>query len=157
MAQNCIIKIWLQGLLGWLQSGLYIFACISSIFFLISFSHSYEVNEVMDDVSPSTLSETSRKVTWINFWSRKRYTYLALPQFLNLNRTCHFLAGLESITLPYWIDSSSVVFRESVRKNAWECFEKKGFAENRHFQGTANFGYLEAIKCHFEAKNRTFG
>ena len=48
--------------------------------------------------------------------------------------------------------SNSVVFRESVRKNAWDCFEKKGFAENRHFQGTASFGYLEAIKCHFEAR-----
>ena len=46
----------------------------------------------------------------------------------------------------------SVVFRESVRKNARDCFEKKGFAENRHFQATANFGYLEAIKCHFEAR-----
>ena len=33
----------------------------------------------------------------------------------------------------------SVVFRESVRKNARDCFEKKGFAGNRHFQGTANF------------------
>ena len=51
----------------------------------------------------------------------------------------------------------SVVFRESVRKNALDCFEKKGFAGNRHFQGTANFGYLEAIKCHFEARNRKFG
>ena len=53
--------------------------------------------------------------------------------------------------------STSVVFCESVRKNAWDCFEKKVFAENRHFQGTANFGYLEAIKCHFEARNRKFG
>ena len=52
---------------------------------------------------------------------------------------------------------NTVVFRESVRKNARDCFEKKGFAENRHFQGTANFGYLEAIKCHFEARNRKFG
>ena len=51
----------------------------------------------------------------------------------------------------------SVVFRESVRKNARDCFEKKGFAGNRHFQGTANFGYLEAIKCHFEARNGKFG
>ena len=51
----------------------------------------------------------------------------------------------------------SVVFRESVRKNARDCFEKKGFAENRHFQGTANFGHLEAIKCHFEARNGKFG
>ena len=33
-----------------------------------------------------------------------------------------------------------------------DCFEKKGFAGNRLFQGTANFGYLEAIKCHSEAK-----
>ena len=39
----------------------------------------------------------------------------------------------------------SVVFLESVRKNARDCIEKKGFAGNRHFQGTANFGYLEAI------------
>ena len=53
--------------------------------------------------------------------------------------------------------SCSVVFRESVRKNAWDCFEKKGFAGNRHFQGTANFGYLESIKSHFEARNRKFG
>ena len=37
-------------------------------------------------------------------------------------------------------NSISVVFRESVRKNARDCFEKKGFAGNRHFQGTANFG-----------------
>ena len=51
----------------------------------------------------------------------------------------------------------SVVFRESVRENARDYFEKKGFAGNRHFQGTANFGYLEAIKCHFEARNRKFG
>ena len=51
----------------------------------------------------------------------------------------------------------SVVFRESVRKNARDCFEKKGFAGNRHFQGTANFGYLESIKCHFEARNGKFG
>ena len=51
----------------------------------------------------------------------------------------------------------SVVFRESVRKNAQDCFEKKGFARNRHFQGTANFGYLEAIKCRFEARNRKCG
>ena len=50
----------------------------------------------------------------------------------------------------------SVVFRESVRKNAWDCFEKKGFAGNRHFQGTANFGYLDSIKCHFEARKWTF-
>ena len=49
------------------------------------------------------------------------------------------------------------MFRESVRKNARDCFEKKGFAGNRHFQGTANFGYLEAIKCHFEARNGKFG
>ena len=47
----------------------------------------------------------------------------------------------------------SVVFRESVRENARDYFEKKGFAGNRHFQGTANFGYLVAIKCHFEARN----
>ena len=46
----------------------------------------------------------------------------------------------------------SVVFRESVRKNARDCFEKKGFAGNHHFQGTENFGYIEANKCHFEAK-----
>ena len=51
----------------------------------------------------------------------------------------------------------SVVFRESVRKNAQDCFEKKGFARNRHFQGTANFWYLESIKCHFGARNRKFG
>ena len=35
--------------------------------------------------------------------------------------------------------------------------EKKGFARNCHFQGTANFRYLEAIKCHFEAINGKFG
>ena len=52
---------------------------------------------------------------------------------------------------------TSVVFRESVRKNARDCFEKKGFAGNHHFQGTANFEYLEAIKCHFEARNGKFG
>ena len=52
---------------------------------------------------------------------------------------------------------STVVFRESVRKNAQDYFEKKGFAGNRHFQGTANFGYLEAIKCRFEARNRKCG
>ena len=46
----------------------------------------------------------------------------------------------------------SVVFRESVRENARDYFEKKGFAGNRHFQGTANFVYLEAIKSHFEAR-----
>ena len=46
----------------------------------------------------------------------------------------------------------AVVFLESVRKNARDCFERKGFAGNRHFQGTANFGYLEAIKCHFETR-----
>ena len=51
----------------------------------------------------------------------------------------------------------SVVFRESVRENARDYFEKKGFAGNRHFQGTANFGYLEAIKCCFEARNRKCG
>ena len=50
------------------------------------------------------------------------------------------------------LKSISVVFIESARKNAWDCFEKKGFAENRHFQGTANFGYFEAIKCYFEAR-----
>ena len=53
--------------------------------------------------------------------------------------------------------SSSVAFRESVRKNARYCFEKKGFAGNRHFQGTANFRYLDAIKCHIEARNIKFG
>ena len=37
---------------------------------------------------------------------------------------------------------NSVVFRESVRKNARDCFEKKGFAGNYHFQGIANYGYL---------------
>ena len=46
---------------------------------------------------------------------------------------------------------NTVVFRESVRQNAPDSFEKEGFAENRHFHGTANLGYLEAIKCHFEA------
>ena len=51
----------------------------------------------------------------------------------------------------------TVVFRESVRKNARDCLEKKGFVGNCHFQGTANFGYLEAIKCHFEARNGKFG
>ena len=34
---------------------------------------------------------------------------------------------------------------------------KKGFAENRHFHVSANFMYLEAIKCHFEARNGKFG
>ena len=53
---------------------------------------------------------------------------------------------------PVIILHKSVVFRESVRKIARDCFEKKGFAGNRHFEGTANFGYLEAIKCHFEAR-----
>ena len=43
----------------------------------------------------------------------------------------------------------SVVFCESAR----DSFEKKGFARNCHFQGTADLGYLEAIKCHFEGKN----
>ena len=42
-------------------------------------------------------------------------------------------------------NSKSVVFSESVRKNARDCFEKKGFAGNGHFQGIANFGYLKAI------------
>ena len=49
-------------------------------------------------------------------------------------------------------DHSTLVFRESVRKNARDCFKKKGFAGHCHFQGTANFGYLEAIKCHFETR-----
>ena len=40
---------------------------------------------------------------------------------------------------------NSVVFHESVRKNARDCFKRKGFAGNRCFQGTANFGYLDAI------------
>ena len=31
-----------------------------------------------------------------------------------------------------------------------------GFARNCHFQGTANLGYLEAIKCHFKGKNGKF-
>ena len=39
----------------------------------------------------------------------------------------------------------SVVFRESVRQIAQDSFEKKGFARNCHFQGTANLGYFEAI------------
>ena len=43
----------------------------------------------------------------------------------------------------------SVVFRESVRQIAQDSFEKKGFKNFFHFQGTANLGYLEAIKCHF--------
>ena len=51
----------------------------------------------------------------------------------------------------------SVVFRESVRQIAQDSFEKKGFARNCHFQGTANSRYLEAIKCHFEGKNGKFG
>jgi len=43
------------------------------------------------------------------------------------------------------------VFFEIVRKNGRDCLEKKDFdVGNRHFQGTANFGYLEAMKCHFE-------
>jgi len=42
------------------------------------------------------------------------------------------------------------VFCENVRKNGRDYFEKKDFVGNRHFQGTANFGYLEAMKCHFE-------
>ena len=49
------------------------------------------------------------------------------------------------------------MFCESVRKNAKDCFEKKGFAGNRHFQGTANFGYLKAIKCHLGVRNGIFG
>ena len=53
----------------------------------------------------------------------------------------------KTFIIEYWGEqkNKSVVFRESVRKNARDCFEKKGFAGNRHFQGTANFGYLEAI------------
>jgi len=42
------------------------------------------------------------------------------------------------------------VFCENVRKNGRDYFEKKDFVGNRHFQGTANFRYLEAMKCHFE-------
>ena len=34
---------------------------------------------------------------------------------------------------------------------------QKGFAEKCQFHVSANLGYLEAIKSHFEAKNRTFG
>ena len=49
------------------------------------------------------------------------------------------------------------MFLESVRKNARDCFEKKDFAGNHHFQGTANFEYLEAIKYHFDARNGKFG
>ena len=30
---------------------------------------------------------------------------------------------------------------------------KKGLAQNRHFPGTGNFGYLKALNCHFEARN----
>ena len=33
---------------------------------------------------------------------------------------------------------------------------KKGLAQNRHFPGTGNFGYLKALNCHFEARNWTF-
>ena len=55
---------------------------------------------------------------------------------------CFFLnRGL----VPTCLLSMSVVFRESVRKKERDCIEKKGFAGNCHFQGTANFGYLEAI------------
>ena len=44
---------------------------------------------------------------------------------------------------------SSVVFRESVRQNARDGLEKKGFAENCH---------LMAIeKCHLQARNLHFG
>ena len=50
----------------------------------------------------------------------------------------------------------SVVFRESVRQIAQDSFEKKGFARNCHFQGTANFGHLEAIKCHFRPYMENF-
>ena len=48
------------------------------------------------------------------------------------------------------------MLRESVRKNARDCFDNKEFAGNRHFQGTANFGSVEAIKCLFEARDRKF-
>ena len=66
------------------------------------------------------------------------------------------MTGLEGMVTTNG-NSKSVVFSESVRKNARDCFEKKGFAGNRHFQGTSNFGYLEAIKCHYEAINGKFG
>ena len=67
---------------------------------------------------------------------------ITYPHMLQETFYKHFLPAVRS---------SSVVFRESVRKNARDCFEKKGFA------GTANFGYLEAIKCHFEARKGKFG
>ena len=50
-----------------------------------------------------------------------------------------------------------VVFRESFRKTARDFYEKKGYAGNRQFQGTANCGYLKAIECHFETRNEKFG
>ena len=43
--------------------------------------------------------------------------------------------------------SSAVVFRESVRKNARDSFEKNSFAENHHFHGAANLGYIAAISA----------
>ena len=38
------------------------------------------------------------------------------------------------------IATISVVFHESVRLIARDCFEKKGSERNCHFQGTADFG-----------------
>ena len=38
-----------------------------------------------------------------------------------------------------------------------DFFEKKGFAEKCQFHVSANLGYLEAIKCNYEAKNRKCG
>ena len=49
------------------------------------------------------------------------------------------------------------MFLESVRKMHEIVLRKKAFAGNRHFQGTANLGYLEAIKRHFEAGNGNYG
>ena len=103
-------------------------------------------------------------------WCRRRNDYMGDCRYLTyfgnkgypVENTCYIFpscgqkAECENCVTETF-DCFSVVFRESVRKNAWDCFEKKGFAENRHFQGTANFGYLEAIKCHFEARNRKFG
>ena len=39
------------------------------------------------------------------------------------------------------------MFRERVRKNAQDSFEKHGFAENHHFHGTANLGYIAAVSA----------
>ena len=65
---------------------------------------------------------------------------------LKLQTKMCFLLGLLSLD-SYSIKSA--VFRESVRQNARHGFEKKGF--------TGNLGYLEALKCHFEASNWTLG